>query len=144
MESPDQADRAIQEDELSFAGQRPTPDVRGTPTAIGIATGIGIFIGTFSPFLHWIGALIALVGAIVVPAGLSYLATNCYILVGFGYAAGVAAAALVISSILFGFARDTVWWGLPLAFLNAFAILSVVSPNWFGTWRRLEVGRSTR
>jgi hypothetical protein len=76
-------------------------DAWRTPTAIGVAAAIGVPVGfflyasavPFGPVL--LGWLVALAGALIVPGGLCILATHRYVLVGFAYAAGVAAATVV-------------------------------------------------
>jgi hypothetical protein len=107
-----------------------------TPTAIAIATAIGIPVGIFlhasgGPFgpvlLGW---FVTLVGAILVAGGLSILATNRYVLVGFGYAAGVAAATVVTALVSARSEPD--WWGPAAQFAIIFAIVSVVSL--IGSW----------
>jgi uncharacterized membrane protein HdeD (DUF308 family) len=118
-------------DAMESNDHRPKTEAWRTPAAIGIAVAIGIPVGVFfhasavpfGPVL--LGWLVALVGAVVVVGALSLLATRRYVFVGFGYAAGVAAAA-VISRLVFP-RSDLNWWGPPLSFAVIFAIVSVVS-----------------
>jgi hypothetical protein len=72
-----------------------------TPTAIALAVAIGVPVGVFlkasavpfGPVL--LGWFVTLVGAIVASAALCILATHSYIIVGLGYAAGVAMTVVI-------------------------------------------------
>lgn len=106
-------------------------DAWRTPTAIAIAAAIGIPFGVFlygaaAPFGPiFYGWFVVLAMAILVGGGLSIMATNRYVLVGFGYAAGVAAATVVARLV---YPRsDVEWLDLPVQFVIILAIVSVAS-----------------
>jgi len=105
-------------------------DAWRTPTAISAAGAIGVPIGVllyasavpFGPVLF--GWLVALFGALIVPGVLCIVATDRYVLVGFAYAAGVAAATVVASLVA---PRTDNWWWSPLQFAIVFVIIGMVS-----------------
>jgi hypothetical protein len=99
-----------------------------TPCAVALAVGIGIPVGLFVhatavPFgpvlIGWISAFAA---AVVVPAGLCFLATNRYSLVGLGFAAGVALAVVVASLATTGVGHK--WTDSLAQFAIVFVIIS--------------------
>jgi hypothetical protein len=99
-----------------------------TPIAIGLAVTAGVPVGVFlsaccsppfGPVL--LGWFVALVGAVVVSAGLCVLATDHETIVGVGYAAGVAASGVVARVITSGW-RDALG-----SFAAVFMILAAVS-----------------
>ncbi|HWY88673.1 MAG TPA: hypothetical protein VNX28_18315 [Gemmataceae bacterium] len=102
-----------------------------TRTAIGVAAAIGFPVGVFlyatavpfGPVL--LGWFVALMGAIVVTGGLCILATGRYVLVGFSFAAGVAAATVIAGLISPRSVPD--WSGALIQFAIVFAIVGVVS-----------------
>ncbi len=102
-----------------------------TRWAIGLAFASGVPIGVFlhasaAPFGPvLVGWLVALVGAVVVSVALGILATDHYVIVGWGYAAGVAAAIVVASVAADGIQGD--WSGPLFQFAMIFAILACVS-----------------
>jgi len=110
---------------------RSKSDAWRTPTAIGVAAALGAPVGIFlymsavpfGPVL--LGWLVALLGALIVPGALCMLATHRYILVGFAYAAGVAAATVVAA--LIAPRSDPDFWGPPLQFAIIFVIVGLVS-----------------
>ena len=67
----------------------------GLAVASGVPIGILLYASTvpFGPVL--VGWFVALVGALVVPGVLCILATHHYVIVGLGYAAGVAASTVI-------------------------------------------------
>jgi hypothetical protein len=102
-----------------------------TPTAIGLAVAAGVPVGLFlnasavpfGPVL--LGWAVALVGAVVLTAGLCVLATSRYVTVGVGYAAGVAASGVVASITVSGIGEN---WLEPLALFGIiFSIVAFVS-----------------
>ena len=110
---------------------RSKSDAWRTSTAIGVAAAIGAPVGVFlymsavpfGPVL--LGWLAALVGALIVPGALCILATHRYVLVGFAYAAGVAAATVIAGIV--APRSDPDFWGLPLQFVIIFVIVGLVS-----------------
>jgi hypothetical protein len=111
---------------------RSKSDAWRTPTAISVAAAIGIPVGVFvyasavpfGPILF--GWLVVLAGALIVPGGLCILATHRYVLVGFAYAAGVAAAT-VVAGLVAPRSGPDFWWGPPLQFAIVFVIVGLVS-----------------
>jgi uncharacterized membrane protein (DUF441 family) len=77
----------------------------------------------FAPVL--LGLLAVLLGAVVVPVALGILATDHYVIVGWGYAVGVAAAIVVTSVAADGIKGD--WSGPLFQFALIFAIVACVS-----------------
>ena len=97
-----------------------------TPTAIGLAVAAGVAAGLFlhatavpfGPIL--VGWFAAIAGAVVVSGTLCILATSRYVVVGLGYAMGVAAS-VVVASVA---SSENLggWWGPPAQFTVVFAI----------------------
>ena len=75
--------------------------------------------------LSRLGFLIAFAGAIVVPVVFGVLATDHYVIVGWSYAAGVAAAVVVATVVADGIRGD--WFGPVVQFVWIFAIVACVS-----------------
>jgi len=104
------------------------PEFCLTPLAIGLTFAIGVAVGVFvyaSAVPALVGWFVALVCGFVVSGVLSILATNRYALVGFGYAAGVAAAC-GIAGLVFP-QSDPDWSGALFGFAIIFAIVSLPS-----------------
>jgi hypothetical protein len=110
--------------------ERPPASWR-TPTAIGLAVTAGVPVGVFlnasavpfGPIL--VGWFVALVGAVVITAGLCVLATNHDTIIGVGYSAGVAGSAVVARFITSGIGDD--WSGPPASFAVIFMIVASFS-----------------
>ena len=102
-----------------------------TPTAIALAVMVGVPAGLFlkasavpfGPIL--VGWFVAFVGAVVASVSLCVLATRRYILVGLGYAAGVAAT-VVVATIATSGIQDK-WWIPPAQFAAIFTIVGCAS-----------------
>ena len=103
--------------------ERITSNAWRTPTSIGLAVAIGAPLGVFlyatafpfGPVL--LGWFVALVGAIIVPGGLCFLATRGYLFVRLSFAAGVAGGT-VGAAVLAPHGEPDFWWmigGLPRA-----------------------------
>jgi hypothetical protein len=115
-----------------------TPGVWRTPTAKWVAATLGTFAGVllymtavpFGPVLF--GWFIVFVGAITVPTGLCFLATNGFVYVRIAYSVGVSIGVLLMG--LFA-PRDApfTWW-LPLQFTIIFGLVFFVSLLVPGFW----------
>lgn len=108
------------------------PRLPYTPRAIGLAAAAGVPIGVFlsmcgnppfGPVL--LGWGVALLGAVVITAGLAVLARDHETMVGVGYAAGAAGSAVVTRMILSGVGND--WCGPLWSFAAILSILASVS-----------------
>jgi hypothetical protein len=108
------------------------PRSRRTRFAIGLAVAAGVPVGVFldaccnppfGPVL--LGWGVALVGAVVVTAGLCVLATDHDTIVGVGYAAGVAGGAITANVMRAGLETDLA--GSLGSFAAVFGILAAVS-----------------
>jgi len=102
-----------------------------TPTALALAVAAGVPVGLF---LHasaipfgpiFFGWAVALLGAVVLTAGLGVLATDRYVTVGVGYAAGVAAAGVMADVWTAGIGAN--WWGPLAQFGIIFSIVAFAS-----------------
>jgi hypothetical protein len=110
--------------------ERP-PTSRRTPTAIGLAVAAGVPVGLFlnasavpfGPVLF--GWLVTLAGAVFLTGGLCVLATDRYVTVGVGYAAGVAGASVVASITTSGIWESLL--GPPAQFGIIFSIVAFAS-----------------
>jgi hypothetical protein len=93
--------------------------------AVGIGIVVGLFLHAtavpFGPVL--LGWIVALVGAVVVNAALCVLATDRFHLVGLGFAAGVALAAVVASVATDGVGNE--WLGPLAKFVVVFGIVLI-------------------
>jgi hypothetical protein len=113
-------------------GNTRTPARWRTPAAIALAVAAGVPVGLFlnasavpfGPVLD--GCFVALAGAIVVSAALCILATHRYVIVGLGYAAGVAITVVTASIATIGI-KEGEWLGPPAQFAIVFTIVGCAS-----------------